>query len=200
MPRNKLQNEAMREQSRERILASAMALFAEQGYGETTIRDIARAAGIAQGLLYNYFSGKEEVMLALFAQSMAQVRLSFEAATEGGTPAAQLERLIRRSFEIVQAQQQFWKLSYAVRMQPAVLAGLGGQLDAWIATIMQTLEIHLRAAGVAQPEVEAAILFAQIDGIAQHYVMRPDTYPLAAIVDVVARRYGNLQLCPQQLG
>ena len=55
MPRNQAQNEALREQSRRKILYSAGTLFARHGYEATSVRMIAREAGVAQGLLYNYF-------------------------------------------------------------------------------------------------------------------------------------------------
>ena len=55
-----------REQNRVRILACARELFLERGYGATTTRDLARAAGIASGTLFNYFPSKESLALELF--------------------------------------------------------------------------------------------------------------------------------------
>jgi hypothetical protein len=74
-------------------------------------------------------------------------------------------------------------------MQATVITGLGQSLHAWTDTIRQTLEGYFRQAGVAQPEIEAAILFAQIDGIAQHYVLDPEHYPLAAVEEALVARY-----------
>jgi AcrR family transcriptional regulator len=42
--------------SRERILEAALELFAERGYGATTMRDVAREAGASLGLAYRYFA------------------------------------------------------------------------------------------------------------------------------------------------
>jgi hypothetical protein len=102
---------------------------------------------------------------------------------------ALLERLIRASFEVLKTNEQFWRLSYGVRMQAAVLEKLGGRLQAWLGEIQSTLETYLREARVPQPEVEARILFALIDGIAQHYVLDSAGYPLEAVVGRVIRRY-----------
>ena len=55
--------------------------------------------------------------------------------------------------------------------------------------IRRTLQGYLRDAGVAKPDVEAAALFALIDGISQHYVLDPDRYPLDAVIDLVVARY-----------
>ena len=150
---------------------------------------IAPEEGVAQGPLYNYFDGKEDLLRALFVQSMRDVRESFASGEGGASPRRQLELLIRRSFEILQRNVEFWKLSYGVRMQPAVLEGLGEELQAWTEFIRHTLEAHLRAAGVEDPEIEAAILFALIDGISQHYTLEPERYPLDAVVSKLVEKY-----------
>jgi AcrR family transcriptional regulator len=50
---------------RDQILDAANALFAERGYDEVTIEEIARGAGVARGLVHHYFGGRKEVYLAL---------------------------------------------------------------------------------------------------------------------------------------
>src|SRR4051795_7135698 len=52
-------------QRREEILDAANALFAERGYDEVSIEDIARTAGVTRGLVHHYFGGRNEVYLAL---------------------------------------------------------------------------------------------------------------------------------------
>ena len=46
----------------------AIRLISERGYEETTLRDIARAAGVSVGLLYRYFPSKQAVIVALYNQ------------------------------------------------------------------------------------------------------------------------------------
>lgn len=54
--------------TREHILETALGLFASHGYDETTMRDIAAAAGCSLGLAYRYFARKEEMVLELYEQ------------------------------------------------------------------------------------------------------------------------------------
>ena len=187
-PRTAEQNEQIRVASRQRIVDQALSLFAEHGYERTSVRMIADAAGISQGLLYNYFDNKQALLLAIFEASVADVRASF-ALADAAPPAERLERLVRGSFEILKRNLAFWRLSYSVRMQPAVLAGLGPALHEWTATIRRTLQRYLRDAGVPRPDVEAAALFALIDGVSQHYVLDPERYPLDAVIELVVARY-----------
>lgn len=191
MPRTAKQNEALRAESRGRILAQALRLFAEHGYEQTSVRMIAQAAGVAQGLLYNYFESKEALLRAIFEQSMAQVQASF-AAAEAAAPGEQIERLVRASLAIVRDNLLFWRLSYGVRGQPAVLAGLGGALQGWLAAIRATVERYVREAGAPKPALEAEVLFALIDGVAQHYALEPQTYPLDAVEEAVVAHYRRL--------
>ena len=50
---------------RDQILDAANELFAERGYDECTIDDIAKGAGVARGLVHHYFGGRKEVYVAL---------------------------------------------------------------------------------------------------------------------------------------
>lgn len=74
------------EERRRNILDAALDLFAEHGFNETTVQDIAREAGVAAGTVYLYFPSKDHVLLALHR------RLS-----EG--LASQIERAAAETFE-----------------------------------------------------------------------------------------------------
>ena len=56
------------EQTRARIAEAAFRLFREQGYEKTTLRGIAKSAGVSVGLAYRYFDGKEALVQELYAQ------------------------------------------------------------------------------------------------------------------------------------
>lgn len=53
---------------RTQILDAATGVFAERGFHRSTIRDVARAAGVADGTIYNYFENKEALLLAILAR------------------------------------------------------------------------------------------------------------------------------------
>jgi AcrR family transcriptional regulator len=52
--------------ARDRLYATAIRLIAERGYEATTLRDIAKAAGVSVGLLYRYFPSKQAIVIALY--------------------------------------------------------------------------------------------------------------------------------------
>ena len=58
-------NKNSKESTRARIINSAKKLFAEQGYQKTTIVDISKQAGLSEAALYEYFQGKEDLLLTI---------------------------------------------------------------------------------------------------------------------------------------
>jgi AcrR family transcriptional regulator len=83
-----------KEATRKRILEVARRLFAEKGYEETTTRDIARAAGIASGTLFNYFPSKEAVVAQLAGEALAGVGTPGEPGGRGETLEEDLFALV----------------------------------------------------------------------------------------------------------
>ena len=71
------------QRTREHILASALELFANKGYAETTMRDIAAAADCSLGLAYRYFANKEEMVLALYERLTRELEEEVAALPAG---------------------------------------------------------------------------------------------------------------------
>jgi AcrR family transcriptional regulator len=69
--------------TRERIIDAARQLFAANGFEASTTRDIADAAGIASGTLFNYFATKEDIVASLAAEAVAETNLEFEEREMG---------------------------------------------------------------------------------------------------------------------
>lgn len=65
-------------ETRQRILEAARQLFVAKGYEASTTRDIADAAGIANGTLFNYFANKEAILASLVAEVTAGIHTDFE--------------------------------------------------------------------------------------------------------------------------
>ncbi|HEU4563242.1 MAG TPA: TetR/AcrR family transcriptional regulator [Gemmatimonadaceae bacterium] len=189
MPRTSRQNQQLRAESERRLLAAARATFARLGYDRATVRDIAREAGVAQGLLYNYFRGKDDLLRAVFREGARDVAESFAAADAEGAPEERLERVIRRSLAIVRERRDFWQLSYMVRHQPGTAELLGAELTAWTSAVRAQLEALLREIGHRDAPALSRVLFGAIDGVAQHYVLHPDDYPLDATADCLVRHF-----------
>ena len=60
-----MRKEISKENTRMRIIDAATRLFAEQGYQQTTISEIAKLVGLAEGSIYDHFRGKEDLLLTI---------------------------------------------------------------------------------------------------------------------------------------
>jgi AcrR family transcriptional regulator len=87
---------------RDELLEIAAVLFAERGFRNTTVRDIADAAGILSGSLYHHFDSKEAMVDELLDTFQQQLFDTFEeiVASDRG-PRAKLEAVVRVSFEAI---------------------------------------------------------------------------------------------------
>lgn len=176
--------DAQPEPSRARILTAALELFADRGFAGTSVRALAERAGVSQGLLYNYFDGKDGLLRAIFEQSQLDVTATLDEANDH--PEESVPTLIRAAFAAVQGNAVFWRLTYQLRMQGHTITLLGGVFREWADSVRARIEALLRADGVPDPAVRARVLFAAIDGAAQHWVLDPDGYPLDQVADALA--------------
>ena len=83
-----------RSDKREVLLNAAVRVFARKGYHTCRVGDIAEEAGVAHGLLYHYFSSKEEVLQTIFRDTWALMLETIESVQEPGEPARESLRKV----------------------------------------------------------------------------------------------------------
>ncbi len=87
---------------RERILDAAVVEIAHHGYHHTTVAMIARRAGIADGTVYLYCRGKEEILVALFERAMGRfIDEGVRQLPAAGDAAARLRRIVELHLSLV---------------------------------------------------------------------------------------------------
>ena len=87
---------------REVILRAAAELFARQGVAATTVREIADAAGILSGSLYHHFASKDEIVEAVLAAFLRDLRAGYEEVLgTGGSPVDRLRGLVETSLTMI---------------------------------------------------------------------------------------------------
>lgn len=79
----RVDDDAAEPEKRRAILHAAVRVFAERGYHGCRIADVARAAGVAYGLVYHYFRNKDELLESVFAEQWAILINALRAIDEG---------------------------------------------------------------------------------------------------------------------
>ena len=190
-PRTAGQNQEVRAATRAKILNSALELFALRGYAASSVDAIAEGARVSAGLLYHHFESKADVLNAIFEQSLADVQATFLAADREANPRDRLPALLRSAVAIVPRHRHFWTVWYGLRMQRQVLKTLGPSVGEFTQAIVRTLERYLEDIDWPDAGIEARLLFAQIDGLCQHYVLDPANYPLEQVIEKLVERYAG---------
>jgi len=156
--------ERTKEQNRHQILEAARQVFAELGYGATTVRDIIRATSLASGTFYNYFKSKEEVFQAMQDESALRIRPRLrEERAKAGSIEEFISGTFRTFLEYVASDEGNFRAirrntdTLRVRMDtPEIIAGFE--------ELREDLEGAI-AKGVFPP-VDADYLMAAIVGVA----------------------------------
>jgi len=87
---------------RDELLAIAARLFAEKGFKNTTVRDIADAAGILSGSLYHHFDSKESMVDEILSTFQAELFAAYDDVLASDADArTKIERAVRLSFAAI---------------------------------------------------------------------------------------------------
>lgn len=187
-------------QNRTMILEAARRVFAELGYGATTVRDIIRATPLASGTFYNYFKSKEEVFQAIRDESALQIRPRLrDERVKAKTVEEFISGTFRTFYEYVASDTENFHAirrntdTIRVRMDtPEVIAGFE--------ELREDLESAI-ARGVFPP-VDADYLMAAIVGVAfevaDRMVAREPRDPAGAAVFATALFMGGVRTLPNR--
>ena len=84
-----------REQKAKDIAGAALTLFSQKGYSATSVVQIAEAAGIGKGTVYDYYDTKEEIFIAAMMGWLKQVEQMMSSHLEGiEDPVEQLQAIV----------------------------------------------------------------------------------------------------------
>lgn len=95
------------ETRREEILQAAAKLFRENGFEKTTVRQLGEKVGIQSGSLFHYFKSKEEILIAMIEETIAEnKKLLLESIAGATTSYEKLHNLIRTELELFHGEKR----------------------------------------------------------------------------------------------
>jgi TetR/AcrR family transcriptional regulator len=111
--------------TRDRIIDAAQAIFARDGYAGAKMQDIAGRVGIQRPSLFYHFKNKEALFVAAHEQVFARIEPVFRESLAGaGDPFAQLDRVSRAVLDVMTDEPDFARLvaRTSVDRHPAAVA------------------------------------------------------------------------------
>ena len=176
--------ESRTNEKRARILDAAVKVFAERGFHSATVAEIARGAGVADGTIYLYFKGKDDLLLSLFDEKMTELVAEVKEAlsTERNAPG-KLRRFIQlhlalvernpdlASVLIVELRQSAQFLKAADRQKLAAYVDL-------IAEVVREGQERGELDGNVSPATVKRAIFGALDELALGWLMSGRRSPL----------------------
>ncbi len=172
------------EHRHQELVEAATAVFIRQGYANTRVADIATAAGVAKGTVYEYFHSKEELFLAVFSWINDGITERIEEEIgHVDTALGQLEALFRVAGDIVAEHPDLYAMTldfWAASRGTAVRERLGEACETLYDEHRSLIADILRrgqASGELRPDLDiepiATVLVGALDGVGvQHFFDR----------------------------
>ncbi len=176
---------------RDAILKAATHVFARNGFFQSQVADLARAAGVAAGTVYLYFRGKDDVLVSLFERTMREAIAEGRAVLAGVTdPRERLTRIARlhlerlgrdRDLAVVFQVELRQSTKFMEQFSSTYLRDYLGLIRETIAEGQQLR--HFRTD--INPTIAAKVFFGALDEMATNWMLSRRRYSLAAEADVV---------------
>lgn len=175
------------------ILRAASSVFAEKGYFNSKVADIAKAAGVADGTVYLYFKNKDDILHSLFDRAMeefiADGRRELGLLTK---PEDKLRRIAELHLERLGADREMAivfqvELRGSIKfMQEFSAAGFSEYLDIIRNTIAEGQKSGAFRSDI-KPVVAAKIFYGALDEMVTNWIISSKSYQLAPMADEVLK-------------
>jgi TetR/AcrR family fatty acid metabolism transcriptional regulator len=175
------------------IIDAAIRVFARNGYYNSRVSDIAREAGIASGTIYLYFRTKDEILVTLFREKMAEwvghVRREIASQPDA---IAKIRRLVALHFQVLESNPDLAEVvQVELRQGQKFFRGASAhEVSAYFELIASVLEEGVTGGQIRQDvpiKVATKMLFGAMDQMATSWVLGKRKYRLTESADAVAR-------------
>jgi AcrR family transcriptional regulator len=185
--------EPNRVNNRSLIVSAAYKLLAEEGYDAATMKEIAKAAGVASGLIHYYFSSKDQLLQeVLYAAGERYVR-DVERWCNTLSPTQLLETTFTEPQQRVVNEPEWFRL----RCELFALGLRNPNFHTAVQVMLSTgrqcitrLVCQIAGEAIANPEAIAAVLLAAFDGLALQKLADPD-FDLESAYQVLLQMFSS---------
>ena len=177
---------------RERILRAAVDVFAENGYFNAKVAQIAKAAGVADGTIYLYFDGKEDLLITIFREHTRNYLRSLEQSLANVNRADDRLRIaVRHHLETLGRDRALAVVSQVELRHSLKFMSLFSQEEVkdYLNVIRKIVE-HGQFEGTfrrnVHPQLVAKFVFGVLDEMVTSWILSEKAYDLPAQAEQVA--------------
>jgi AcrR family transcriptional regulator len=138
------------------LVDAAASLLAERQTTAVTARDIARRAGLSDGVLYNYFEDKPELVLAALTHSFERLGAELEEALPEPGAGEIAQGLLQAARALLRFHERSWPMIASVAADPALLHAPGQYAERVRRPVADYLRAEQRLGRLAAADVDSA--------------------------------------------
>jgi len=188
-PRTEEQFEEIREEKKALIKNVALELFASDGYYDSSISKISKRAGISKGLMYNYFTSKEELIKEIIFDGMDEFVKVFDPNKDGVLTDEEFIYFIEESVRILKSNIKYWRLYFSIIFQPTVMKLVEDKSLEMMTPFYKILLDFFQRKGSKTPGIDARLFTSMMDGVSLNYVVDPENFPIEEIKQNIINMY-----------
>ncbi len=166
-----------RADNRERLIDAGYEVLSEKGYEATTVKEVARVAGVSPGLFHYYFASKDELFVAVLQEAGGRYGRMMRELGDTVPKSRLLEATIAAARERVAREPEYYRLRYelfALGLRNPTFLPVLGELLAFIRQMFAQALQDITAGDEAKAQALAAVLLACFDGLALQQLAQPD--------------------------
>jgi AcrR family transcriptional regulator len=172
---------------REQIVRATIRCLARDGYTRLTMKNVAREAGVSQGILHYYFADKRAMLAATLTAVSRELDRRVAAAQSRATrdPAARLRALVRACLEVAVRRPEFWVVFlefWGEMAHDRRLQALNAEVYARTRRLIGRLVAEGMRAGrfrAVDPARAAAVVLGLVDGVSLQLTFDPRAFSVA---------------------
>jgi AcrR family transcriptional regulator len=187
-PRSSKQFEEIRQTRKEALVNAAMELFASNGFGGTSISNIAKKAGVSKGLVYNYFENKEALVKEIVMEGIQEIMKEMDFNFSQNMTRELMIDMLDKNLNLIKNNSDYWKLYIAVIAQPAVIELVKEEIFQVMGAYFMAIGQYYEEKGAKNPIAYAYLLGAILDGIGLDSLYDPENYPFAEIREIIIEK------------
>ena len=184
-PRTEIQYKEIRNEKVELIMNSALELFAHRGYNTTSISQIAKQAGISKGLMYNYFSSKEDLLKKIIIGGMQRFLDLLQVKDIENVQKQELVNFIETNLSLIKINAAYYKLYFSLAFQSSTFNILENEMKEMFEEIFSVFIQYYTQKGEKNPFVKTRFLLATFDGVGIHYLSDTETFPIDEVKEIM---------------
>ena len=169
-------------EKQEKILQSALELFAKEGYHATSTNKVAKHACVSEGLIFRHFRNKEGLLTSVLQLGENKFKSLMVDIVMEPEPKEVIRKTIFMATNIDKGDHDFWKLQFKLKWELEVNS------DKKMEPLKMALSNAFKKLGYNEPDQEAILILLFIEGISSA-ILKSSSMDAVQMMEFLARKY-----------